>query len=172
MKNHHLEYLNVVLRHKWFVLLAGIRCRVPLWRLIIHDWQKFTPIEWRANVVRFGEYAQIKAENLPQGAKTLWSRGLHHHYARGPHHSQYWLLRDPDGFCRAIEMPEVYVREMVADWLAAGRTYHGEWDITDWLNSNFPECMHVATKVLAISILVDIGYTFEHRTGEFNKIIS
>jgi hypothetical protein len=32
-------------RHKWFVLLAGLKTGAPLWRLIIHDWSKFTPAE-------------------------------------------------------------------------------------------------------------------------------
>lgn len=36
----------VILKHKWFVLLAGLEVGVPLWRLIIHDWSKFTPAEF------------------------------------------------------------------------------------------------------------------------------
>jgi hypothetical protein len=39
----HVRYLSYVVRHKWFVLLAGIKTGAPLWRLLIHDWSKFAP---------------------------------------------------------------------------------------------------------------------------------
>ena len=42
----HLRYLGYVVRHKWFVFRAGLRTGAPLWRLVIHDWSKFTPAEW------------------------------------------------------------------------------------------------------------------------------
>ena len=38
----HLRYLSYVLRHKWYVLWAGLWLGVPLWRLLIHDWSKFS----------------------------------------------------------------------------------------------------------------------------------
>ena len=31
----HWRYLRYVLRHKWLVLLAGLRFRVPLWQLVL-----------------------------------------------------------------------------------------------------------------------------------------
>ncbi len=41
-----MKYFILTLKHKWFVLLAGLRVRkIPLWRLIIHDWSKFTKYE-------------------------------------------------------------------------------------------------------------------------------
>ena len=42
----HIAYAKYVLLHKWYVLLEGFRLGVPLWRLIIHDWDKFLPGEW------------------------------------------------------------------------------------------------------------------------------
>lgn len=55
----HLRYLSYVLRHKWFVLLAGLRVRAPLWRLLIHDWSKFTPAEWGAYVATFYGHPKV-----------------------------------------------------------------------------------------------------------------
>lgn len=49
----HLLYLRYVLRHKWFVLVAGRRTGAPLWRLLIHDWSKFLPSEWAPYVQMF-----------------------------------------------------------------------------------------------------------------------
>jgi len=33
----HWQYLKYVFRHKWFVLLAGIKLGVPLLQLVFHD---------------------------------------------------------------------------------------------------------------------------------------
>ena len=63
----HLRYLRYVLRHKWYVLRAGLMIHNPLgadWReayvmlkwivrLVIHDWSKFLPSEWRAYAAYF-----------------------------------------------------------------------------------------------------------------------
>ncbi len=37
----HINYFKYVVRHKWFVFLAGIKLGVPIMSLIIHDWDKF-----------------------------------------------------------------------------------------------------------------------------------
>lgn len=44
----HWNNLKYLARHKWYVLHAGLKLNVPLWRLIVHDWSKLTPIEWFA----------------------------------------------------------------------------------------------------------------------------
>jgi hypothetical protein len=36
----HWMYLKSVLRHKWYVFLACLQFRVPLWSAILHDWDK------------------------------------------------------------------------------------------------------------------------------------
>lgn len=51
---------------------------------------------------------------------------------RSPWNWPWWVLRDtnkatPD----AVEMPEPLVRELVADWLAAGRDQSGSWEGLD-----------------------------------------
>ena len=44
----HKANTKYLLKHKWHVLRAGLKLNVSLWRLIIHDWSKLTPIEWFA----------------------------------------------------------------------------------------------------------------------------
>lgn len=81
----HLRYLWYVLRHKWFVLLAGLRLGgIPLWRLIVHDSSKFSPAEWGPYVERFFKPAPWRRDR--------WERALIHHYNHNPHHWQYWVL--------------------------------------------------------------------------------
>lgn len=213
----HLRYLRYVLRHKWFVLLAGLRVRAPLWRLLIHDWTKFLPCEWTPYVRKFygappalnpcyfsPQWRQAEAEAWKARMEQGFDRAWLHHQRANPHHWQYWLLmpdtapayprycitsmdgglvhhalteyvRDYDGkgphpetadftncladdgsdenqeryrmvkrCCdsanarrpRALPMPEAYVREMVADWMGAGRAITGRWDVAEWYKKN------------------------------------
>lgn len=128
----HLQYLSYVIRHKWFVLVAGLRLGVPLWRLIIHDWSKFTPAEWPQYVRAF--YGGRKIDSIPGEFDEAWN----HHQKANPHHWEYWLLyisKDP-GQLFPIPMPHTYVLEMVADWMGACRAINGHWDIHEWWIKN------------------------------------
>lgn len=121
----HLRYLRYVLLHKWYVLRAGLliaritrqyRARL-LWRLLVHDWSKFLPDEWRAYAAYF--YGQ-----LPLGAKKealaafnlAWLKHLH----RNDHHWQHWLLQQDSGTKLQLLPPAYVADEMLADWLGAG----------------------------------------------------
>lgn len=226
----HLKYLSYVLRHKWFVLVAGLKTGAPLWRLLIHDWSKFLPCEWGPytrtfyTAPRVGERVGGVADGAPfdgvvintrpaseveargftpvdcfvrddQGREWwAWSfeiqqrhdvdaafdRAWLHHQKANAHHWQCWVLmedqprRGPYWFnetaesirasgadwkCRtipvpaaarsfahslitdanryrALRMPEALVREMVADWMGAGRAITGRWDVAAWYQNN------------------------------------
>jgi hypothetical protein len=43
----HWRYFKYVLRHKWYVFLAGRQRGVGLWQLLVHDLSKFRPDEWQ-----------------------------------------------------------------------------------------------------------------------------
>lgn len=114
----HLRYLSYVLRHKWFVLLECLHYRLPF-AGVIHDWQKFTPNEWGPYVHTFyGPYAYDKR---PRDLVDAFDRAWLHHQHYGPHHWQYYLLREDDGALKVLEMPIKYRKEMIADWIGAGR---------------------------------------------------
>jgi len=194
----HIKYFWYVARHKWFVLVAGLRLRVNIVQLITHDWSKFLPSEWGPYVAHFyGDYPKHDPEDPCKwqrrnydGPTTLdvkrwFDVAWNHHQKRQPHHWQYWLLTTdqpgqdwalwqmappigpytlayqgepvaelPDdarpmqdnarylfaGELRttlnrapvALAMPERYVREMVADWMGAGRAITGKWEVAAW----------------------------------------
>jgi Family of unknown function (DUF5662) len=138
----HLKYAGYLIRHKWFVYRAGLWTRAPLWRLIIHDWSKFLPSEWVPYANYFYGGAQPKERKIAyfhQPGDELGKRFdkawlLHIH--RQPHHWQHWVLREDEGGTKCLEMPHHFVREMVADWLGAGRTQTGKWGIRDWYDKN------------------------------------
>lgn len=166
----HWAYLKYVLRHKWFVFLACLEYRVPLWIAIFHDWDKFLPDEW---------FPYARCFYKPDGSKQYepslaFDAAWNLHQKRNKHHWQFWLLipdqsrphftfqshdggmtdvtvttldgRDaalvwldgldwwkPDKNAMAqlekdlkivpepLAMPDVYQREMLADWIGAGK---------------------------------------------------
>lgn len=131
-----LPYLKYVLRHKWFVYQAGRRLGVGRWQLLTHDWSKFLPSEWAPYARLFyggphtpladisvyekthhWEYAERRSK---ESVKAAFNRAWLLHIHRQPHHWQHWLLQQDDGDLKVLEMPERYVREMVADWRGAG----------------------------------------------------
>lgn len=126
----HLQYLRYVCRHKWFVFRAGLKTGAPLWRLVIHDWSKFTPAEWNGYRERFfsGRAGQTDKSADPEAFHRAWS----HHWHLNPHHWEHWLTAEGE----PLRMPEKFVREMVADWLGAGRAITGEWNMYAWWTAN------------------------------------
>jgi|SRR5579872_1338507 len=130
----NLRYLNYVLRHKWFVFVAGLRTGAPLWRLLIHDWSKFLPIEWGAYVASF--YGGYQYVARPPEIVAAFDRAWLHHQHVNAHHWQHWVLREDSGATKIIPMPDRFVREMVADWMGAGRAITGKWEFAIWYANN------------------------------------
>lgn len=127
----HIHYAWYLIRHKWFVFRAGLSVGAPLWRLIIHDWSKLTPLEWTAYAESF--YGpRPRDEDVKQHFRLAW---LHHQHCN-PHHWQHWVLREDDGGTLALPMPEKLIREMVADWMGAGRAITGKWEVMNWYSLN------------------------------------
>jgi hypothetical protein len=127
----HLRYASYVTRHKWFVFRAGLKMRVPVWRLVIHDWSKLSRAEWTP-YVRYFFGPQPRSDEVKAAFDAAW---LHHQH-RNPHHWQHWLLREDSGNPKLLEMPLPFIREMVADWMGAARAITGRWDITEWYENN------------------------------------
>jgi hypothetical protein len=131
----HWRYLVYVVRHKWFVLLAGMKTGAPMWRLLIHDLSKFGRREWGPYVSIFYGPPSDTAEISVSRALAFDRAWLHHQHAN-PHHWQHWILRQDDGDVKVLRMPAALVREMVADWAGAGRAITGKWGPSEWYWKN------------------------------------
>ena len=126
----HLRYLRTVLRHKWFVFVAGRRTGVTLRRLLVHDLSKFSRAEWGPYARRF---AGGRGGAMDHNADLdEWKRAWDHHWQRNSHHWEFWI----DNYDEPQEMSEMDAREMVADWMGAGRAYTGTWDAREWYAKN------------------------------------
>lgn len=145
----HWKYFCYVAKHKWFVFLAGIKLGVPLWALIIHDWQKYTPTEWTPYIDYFYRYPGKK--DKPKQVKEAFDIAWNHHQKYGPHHWQWWMLvYDDQDEMVIIEMPDRYRREMLADWRGAGRAITGKDDVLEWYmgrRERMKRVLHPATRL-------------------------
>ena len=130
----HVQYLSYVVRHKWFVFVAGLKIGAPLWRLLIHDWSKFLPVEWGPYVQSF--YGPWGYKERPPEVVTAFDRAWLYHQHANPHHWQHWILREDSGATKVLRMPTGLVREMVADWMGAGRAITGRWEVSEWYAAN------------------------------------
>jgi len=151
MLSAHLKYARYLARHKWFVLLAGLRYGAPLWRLLVHDASKVRPSEWFPYVAYFygpeptgaprGQHDRpnraANAAHEKRERQAAFDRAWLAHQHRNPHHFQHHILRGDDGTTVALPMPEPLVREMVADWAGAGRAITGKWDVETWYEANY-----------------------------------
>lgn len=133
-----MNYLLLIIKHKWFVFLAGKMTGCSLWRRIIHDWTKFLPCELPHYQRQFFGRA-----NDPEGFMRCWA----HHQNSNDHHWEYWIPRTGHNRCKppfpdneSLVMPMAAIKEMVADWMGASRVYSGEWPEKDnwpWFEDNW-----------------------------------
>lgn len=167
-------YLSYVLRHKWWVFVAGVYTGAPLWRLFIHDWTKFLPCEWSPYVDKFYGAWVSKPEpggmtvtsNDPRTPLMIWQdeinaafdRAWLHHQHTNAHHWQHWILQEDRGGKKVLEMPEPLVREMVADWMGAGRAITGCWEVEAWYDTNRNQIqLHPKTRDLVEHLICTYG---------------
>ena len=154
----YLKFLKSLLFHKWFVFLAGLKIGVSPWKLIIHDWHKFHPLEFPKYAKNFyGDYTS--SPNDREQVSLEYAYAWLHHENLAPHHWGHWIPRTGKFAGKPFEMPEKYVREMVADWMGASKTYTGSWDMYEYLESSLPTFrLHSGTRLKLALILNDCGY--------------
>src|SRR5438445_12020655 len=108
----HWRYLKYLVRHKWFVFVAGLRIGgIPFWRLVIHDWSKFLPCEWFPYARSFygGPWPTLQEASVQcpgysgptkQSVRLDFDRAWLHHQHFNPHHWQHWVLREDPGYTK------------------------------------------------------------------------
>lgn len=150
MKGYWLN-LRYILIHKWFVFVECRKVGIGFWQAMIHDWSKFSGIEFKA-------YTDYFARNLRDKIHDeAFNRAWLHHIHRNPHHWQHWVLRTDQEGIKVLRMPEMYVREMVADWRGVGRTLGlGADNAVVWYRKNkdtmalHPQTRHRVEELLGI----------------------
>ena len=90
---------------------------------LLHDLSKYSPVEFWPGVRYFqGNRSPIDAERKEKG----YSLGWLHHKGHNRHHWQYWMDQKNGNQVYFIDPPIRYVKEMVADRIAACMVYQKE----------------------------------------------
>jgi hypothetical protein len=124
------KYFCYVVKHKWYVMQYCFKAGL-FWRGIMHDMSKFLPSEF----IHYARYFYGKGGATPLG-KANFDKAWLLHIHRNPHHHQYWLLTNDTDGQYALEMPQKYGLEMIADWRGAGKAITGNDDIHEWYDEN------------------------------------
>lgn len=148
MKNLKEElYLNLVNKHIQFVQEAGqilMKLDLPLEYSTIkfmsnldkHDKSKYSRAEFKGYAdYFFGEEGKIRTPEIIKNFDLAW----HHHYMNNPHHPEHWFIVTKEGNTRPLEMPDIYIIEMLADWTGAGKAYGNPFET--WVQSNLHRFM-------------------------------
>ena len=142
--SNNLKYLDYVIRHKWYVLVEAIKLGIP-WRGLIHDLSKLKPSEWipyrdyfysKTDVSTFTVTSSTGFISHKSYNQRRFDEAWNSHQKVNKHHWQYWVLLKDDGTIEALEMPDVYRREMLADWRGAGKAIHGKDETKAWYLKN------------------------------------
>lgn len=162
----HGQYGKYVLRHKWFVFIAGCRLGIP-WLAALHDNSKFLPDEW-------GPYARHFYE--PDGSKKTrraadgfyqdqdnddaFDRAWLQHIKRNKHHPQHYIrlihapcrisdhghliLFEDDGTvkciaCRAVGYDHVFSRELAEYVIQEMPECYRREMLADWIGAGMAQ---------------------------------
>lgn len=161
----HLKYASYVLRHKWFVFLECYKMGIP-WQGITHDLSKLWPDEWWAYTNHFyGKDSHHGASHAATGYYKDEPTSVHlnatsrtgndpfdaawlAHQRRNPHHWQHWVLREDNGHTKILCMPVRYRKEMLADWIGAGKAQGYGDNTKTWYTANKHKMhLHVLVKL-------------------------
>jgi hypothetical protein len=139
------QYLATLEKHVLLVEDFGRLLRVPEAQLAIHDESKWSAAEFPAYVRKYA----LNIDDKPD-----FERAFLHHLHHNPHHWQAYLIPSASPTPTTVEMPEPYIREMVADWLAAGAAYQPDQNPQDWLNANAARMLFHPATVQSLRFIV------------------
>lgn len=121
--------LGYMVKHKYYVFKIGLKLRVPILQLLVHDLSKLYPSEIKWHIQRHNERMGRTFYYKDNYAQLL-------HYKKNRHHWQAWLFLNDKGEIECIEIPNKYIRELLTDWIAASLSKNGKNDLKEWYNKN------------------------------------
>ncbi len=115
------RHLHTVNKHRFIV--CKLCFKLGLYRQgLTHDLSKYSWTEFSNSVKYFlGNRSPIYGEYMDKGYSEIWL----HHKGRNKHHWEYWIVYLKDSLV-TLEMPLKYIKEMVADRIAACMVYEGK----------------------------------------------
>ena len=166
------RHFKKVCTHKRWVFYYCYKVGITFQGLI-HDLSKFSPTEFWESVKYYqGTSSPIDACKKENG----WSAAWMHHKGRNKHHYEYWQDNFDNGG-NPIEMPMKYKKEMLCDYLGAGRAYYGksfnfEKELKWWESKKSkPIAMH-PNDMAFIDKYINLFYEYENREYDIRTIFN
>lgn len=97
--------------------------------ILAHDKSKYSEEELHA-------YANYFYGNKTAEVKENFDYAWLHHQHNNPHHWQYWLLQNDEDGLKILEMPQIYMIEMICDWWAFSWVKNDLSEIFTWYDKN------------------------------------
>ena len=94
-----------------------------------HDKSKYEDVEFYPYLCNF--YPSDKNKLNQEEYDYAW---LHHQH-NNPHHWQHWILREDEGKLKTLDIPDIYIIEMLCDW-SSFRYKNPESTANKWYNDN------------------------------------
>lgn len=91
--------------------------------IINHDKSKLDPIEFEPYAKHF---YPVAGESITDQDNRKYELAWLHHMNHNPHHPGYWVMHDVENNKAVItiyDMDDIYIIEMLCDWLAMGHYY-------------------------------------------------
>ena len=167
-------HLKTVTKHRWWVFYYCCKVGIPF-RGLIHDISKFSPTEFFESVKYYnGKKSPIDVCKEKNGMSRAWL----HHKGRNKHHYEYWQ-DDFDHGGKCLSMPDKYAKEMLCDFLGAGRAYMGknfsykaeyEW----WRKklASTTMCMHKNQKIFITLALSTLACDYTNKNKNFKSYVN
>jgi hypothetical protein len=97
-----------------------------------HDASKNDPEEYAPYDAYF--YGNNRSSYVVQNFREAWLRHIH----KNPHHWQHWVLinDDPKEGEIILDMPHIYIIEMICDWWAFSWNKGNLYEIFDWYDEH------------------------------------
>lgn len=145
-------------KEDWFLNFIGEPLELWMDNLFLHDLSKFSIEE--AQGYAFHDFKSQKPD-------PAFDKAWLHHKNHNPHHPEYWLNPNKEGKLDPLEMPLIYIAEMVADWIGAGRVYGSS--LEEWLPKNLPRFVFHTQTALQLQFFL---YKLGHNTHIQNNVLT
>ena len=121
-----------------------------------HDISKYGDSEYKAYDKYF--YGGNRSYKVVSDFNYAWL----HHIHNNPHHWHYWVLQHDDEPEETLEMPYLYVIEMICDWWSFSWKSGDLYSIFDWYEKHKGMKLHEKTRKL-------VEETLDRIKKELNK---
>lgn len=108
--------------------------------ILSHDNSKYGVGEFETDYYSLGDeyhpYADYFYGEQTDEVKRKFDYAWLHHIHNNPHHWQYWMLQNDDDGFKLLDMPKVFIVEMICDWWSFSWTKGNLFEIFSWYDEH------------------------------------